>query len=140
MTFDSKTGAILTTILAILTLLLGTQSLIFFQWLFGEFHVLFGLPLFEPVLLAVIVGAIVPAWLPHALPQNWPAYRTKRVTRLLGFWVAFFMVVIPYRSMVGVQYGLFAGTGSYALWTAISNMVYRHFPQTKPDSLSEISS
>lgn len=137
MTAGEKTGTLLASVLAILTLVMGSQSLPFLQWLFSEAKQVFTLPLFAPLSIAVIVGACAPAWLPYALPSTWPAHRTKRVTRLLGFLIAFSMMVVQYRNAVGVQYGLFAGTGSYVLWTVVSGFVYNHLPRTKPESLED---
>lgn len=137
MTTGEKTGTLLASVLAILTLVMGSQSLPFLQWLFSEAKQVFTLPLFAPLSIAVIVGACAPAWLPYALPSTWPAHRTKRVTRLLGFLIAFSMMVVQYRNAVGVQYGLFAGTGSYVLWTVVSGFVYNHLPRTKPESLED---
>jgi hypothetical protein len=136
MTSEQKIGAgTLATVLAILTLVLSSQSLPVIQWAFGEFKAFAGLPLFAPVTMAVIVGAIAPAWLPHVLPACWPEHRTKRVTRLLGFGIAFLMVVGQYRSAIGAQYGLFAGSGAYMLWTMLASFVYRVVPQAKPPSM-----
>lgn len=139
MTDGQKTGTTLATVLAVLALVMGSQSLPFLQWVFGEFKVMAGLPLFAPVTIAVVVGAAAPAWLPHVLPATWPAHRTKRVTRLLGFGIAFVMVAARYPSAIGLQYGLFAGTGAYVLWTMVSSFVYRTLPQTKPKSLDDDS-
>ena len=137
MTGAQKTGTLLATVLAILTLVMGSQSLPFLQWLFGELEEVVRLPLFAPLSIAVVVGACAPAWLPYALPESWPAHRTKRVTRLLGFLIAFAMIVVNYPSPVGIQYGLFAGTGSYVLWTVVSGFIYNNLPKTKPASLDE---
>lgn len=139
MTDSQKNGTFMVSLLAVLTLVMGSQSLPFLQWLFGELKTVAGLPLFAPVTLAVIVGAGAPAWLPYALPPSWPAHRTKRVTRLLGFLIAFAMMAVQYRNAVGVQYGLFAGTGSYVLWTVVSGFIYNRLPSTKPASLDDSS-
>lgn len=137
MTTTQKTGTLLATVLAILTLVMGSQSLPFLQWLFGEMKTVMSLPLFAPLCIAVGVGAGAPAWLPYALPSSWPAHRTKRVTRLLGFLIAFGMMVVNYPNAVGVQYGLFAGTGSYVLWTVVSGFIYNNLPKTKPASMDD---
>lgn len=138
MTAGQKTGAgIGVTVLAVLTLVLSSQSLPVIQWLFGEAKTLFGLPLFAPTTIAMLVGAGAPAWLPHVLPAQWPAHRTMRVTRLLGFGIAFVMVFSRYPSALGAQYGLFAGTGAYALWTMGSSFVYRMRPHMQPPSLKD---
>lgn len=136
MTSGQKTGAgIGVTALAILTLVLSSQSLPVIQWAIAEVKLLFALPLFAPTLIAMLVGAGAPAWLPHVLPSCWPAHRTMRVTRLLGFGIAFVMVFSRYPSAIGAQYGLFAGTGAYVLWTMGSGFYYRMRPQAQPDSL-----
>lgn len=136
MTTGQKTSAgIGVTILAVLTLVLSSQSLPVIQWIFGEFKVLAGLPLFAPTTIAMLVGAGAPAWLPHVLPPCWPAHRTMRVTRLLGFGIAFVMVFWRYPSAIGFQYGLFAGTGAYVTWTMASSFYYRLRPQAQPESL-----
>jgi hypothetical protein len=122
-------------LMAVLTLLVSTQGLEFLRWFMGEFKVLFGLPLFMPLTIAVMVGAAAPSWLPHLLPESWPPNRTKRVTRLLGFCIAFGMIVVRYPSVIGVQYGLFAGTGAYFVWTVVSGWIYWLWPKAKPSSL-----
>lgn len=125
----------LAVVMALGTLLVSTQGLAFLQWAFGEFRVVAGLPLFAPVTMAMTVGAIAPAWLPHVLPPSWPRAATLRVTRLLGFGIAFLMVAARYPSAIGVQYGLFAGSGSYMLWTIGQNLLYRWMPHLKPAAL-----
>jgi len=101
MTTGQKAGAgIGVTVLAILTLVLSSQALPFFQWAWGELKLLAALPLFGPTLVASIVGGIAPAWLPHFLP-----HRTMRATRLLGFGGAFLMVTWRYPSAIGIQCG-----------------------------------
>lgn len=135
MTSGQKAGTTLAGVLAVLTLVLASQSLPVIQFLFGEFRAFATLPLFGPVLVAVIVGSIAPAWLPHALPSSWPSHRTKRVTRLLGFCIAFAMVVVRYPSLIGLQYALFAGSGAYMLWTVGAGFYYRHMPENAPGSL-----
>lgn len=122
-------------ILAVLTLFVSTQGLEFARWALGEFKVVFGLPMFVPLTTAVIVGAGAPAWLPYMLPESWPPNRTKRVTRLLGFCIAFGMVVVRYPSPAGLQFGLFAGTGAYMVWTVVSGFIYQRWPKAKPSSL-----
>ena len=121
--------------LALGTLLVSTQGLAFLQWAFGEVKIITGLPLFMPVTQAMVIGAIAPAWLPHLLPGSWPRAQTLRVTRLLGFAIAFVLVAARYPSAVGVQYGLFAGSGAYMLWTIGTNFLYRWVPGLKPTSL-----
>ncbi|MCD9096178.1 hypothetical protein [Luteimonas fraxinea] len=136
MTAQQKVGAGAGAILlAILTLVLSSQSLPFMQWMWAEVKLIWALPLFAPTVFAILVGAGAPAWLPHALPPCWPAHRTMRVTRLLGFAIAFLMVVSRYRSAVGIQYGLFAGTGAYVVWTIGSGLFYRMRPHAQPESL-----
>ncbi len=133
---ESKATATLgATFLAVFTLIIGSQGLEFLRWAMGEFKVLAGLPMFVPLTVAVVTGAIAPAWLPHMLPESWPPNRTKRVTRLLGFCIAFTMIVVGYPSVAGVQFGLFAGTGAYMLWTVVSGFVYQRWPKAKPSSL-----
>ena len=122
-------------LMAALTLIISAQGLSFLQWLVGEFKVLAGLPLFLPLTIAVVVGAVAPAWLPHVLPQKWPPNRTKRITRLMSFMIAFAMVTWRYPSALGMQYGLFAGTGAYMLWTVVSGFIYERWPNAKPPSL-----
>lgn len=122
-------------LLAVLTLVLSSQSLPVIQFLFGELRAFAALPLFGPVVVAMVVGAISPAWLPHVLPESWPAHRTKRVTRLLGFCIAFGMVTVRYPSAIGLQYGLFAGSGAYMLWTMGASFFYRTVPKAEPPSL-----
>ncbi|HEY1034620.1 MAG TPA: hypothetical protein VGE09_06535 [Pseudoxanthomonas sp.] len=135
MTEKKATATLGAGFLAVLTLLLTTQGLEFMRWGMVEFKVMFGLPMFMPLTVAVVTGAFAPAWLPHALPESWPPNRTKRVTRLLGFCIAFGMIVVRYPHVVGVQYGLFAGTGAYMLWTVGSGLVYARWPKAKPSSL-----
>ncbi|MEF3081879.1 hypothetical protein V3391_06585 [Luteimonas sp. SMYT11W] len=136
MTTQQKVGAGAGAILlAILTLVLSSQSLPFFQWVWAELKVLGALPLFAPTLMASIVGGFAPAWLPHFLPPHWPAHRTMRVTRLLGFGIASLMVICRYPSAIGIQYGLFAGTGAYVVWTIASGLFYRMRPNAQPESL-----
>lgn len=136
MTTPQKVGAGAgATILAILALVLSSQALPFFQWVFGEVKVMAGLPLFMPTAIAVFVGAVAGAWLPGFLPATWPAERTTRVTRLLASGVAFLMVACRYPSAIGVQYGLFAASGAYVLWTMASGYYYRMRPQAQPESL-----
>jgi hypothetical protein len=138
-TTAQKTGTALATALAILTVVLGSQSLPVIKFLFGELRAVLALPLTVPVMVAVIVGAVSMSWLPHLLPRTWPAHRTKRVTRLLGFATAFLMIVSRYPNAIGIQFGLFAGTGAYVLWTVVAGFVYRALPQTKPESLDDPS-
>lgn len=141
MTAQQKVGAgALATVLAILTLVLSSQALPFFQWIWTELKVLAALPLFAPTVVAILVGAGAPAWLPHVLPPCWPAHRTMRVTRLLGFGIAFLMVVCRYPSAIGIQYGLFAGTGAYVVWTIASGVFYRMRPHAQPESLKDVDS
>lgn len=141
MTAQQKVGAGAGAILlAILTLVLSSQSLPFFQWVWTELKVLAALPLFAATVIAAIVGGFAPAWLPHTLPECWPAERTMRVTRLLGFGIASLMVVCRYPSAIGIQYGLFAGTGAYVVWTIASGAFYRMRPNAKPESLKGDSS
>lgn len=136
MTTQQKVGAGAgAVLLAILTLVLSSQSLPFFQWVLAELKVLAGLPLFASTVIASIVGGVAPAWLPHALPRSWPSHRTMRVTRLLGFGIASLMVICRYPGAIGVQYGLFAGTGAYVVWTIASGLFYRLRPQAQPESL-----
>ena len=135
MTTGTKVAGVGVGLMAIMTLLVSTQGLQFLQWAFGELKVVAGLPLFVPVTLAMIVGAIAPAWVPHLLPPSWPRAATLRVTRLLGFGIAFVMLVARYPSAIGVQYGLFAGSGSYMLWTVGQNLLYRWVPGLKPLAL-----
>lgn len=135
MTTSGKVAGVGVGLMAVLTLLVSTQGLAFLQWALGEFKIIAGLPLFMPVTLAMIVGAIAPAWLPHVLPPTWPRAATMRVTRLLGFGIAFLMVAARYPSAIGVQYGLFAGSGSFMLWTIGQNWLYRRMPHLKPAAL-----
>lgn len=122
-------------VLAVLTLLLASQSLPVIQFLVGELKVFAALPLFAPIVIAAIVGAIAPAWLPHMLPASWPPHRTKRVTRLLACGIAFVMVIWRYPSAIGFQYGLFAASMAYVVWTMLSGYVYRKMPHLTPPSL-----
>lgn len=141
MTTGQKASAgIGVTVLAVLTLVLSSQSLPVIQWMFAEIKLLFALPLFAPTVIAMLVGAGAPAWLPHVLPACWPAHRTMRVTRLLGFGIAFVMVFSRYQSAIGAQYGLFAGTGAYVLWTMASGFYYRMRPHSQPESLKDVDS
>lgn len=136
MTTQQKVGAGAGAILlAVLSLVLSSQALPFFQWMWAELKLLAALPLFAPTVIASIVGGVAPAWLPHILPRCWPAHRTMRVTRLLGFGIAFVMVACRYPSAVGIQYGLFAGTGAYVVWTVGSGLFYRMRPHAQPESL-----
>ena len=136
MTTSQRVGAgALATALAVLTLLLSSQSLPVIQFLFGELRTFAGLPLFGPVLIAAVVGTAVPFWLPHLLPPAWPAHKTLRVTRLLGFCIALGMVASRYPSAIGVQYGLFAGSLAYMGYTMASALLYRH--ARKPPSLCD---
>lgn len=136
-TTQQKLGAgALATVLAVLTLVLSSQSLPVIQFMFGELRVFAGLPLFGPVLVAAAVGTVAPFWLPHLLPASWPAHRTLRVTRLLGFCIALGMVAVRYPSAIGVQYGLFAGSLAYMGYTMASACLYRRLGH-KPCSLRE---
>lgn len=135
MTNGQKGGTALAGLGAVLTLVLASQSLPAVQFLFGEIRTFASLPLFGPVVVAAVVGAVAPAWLPHLVPPSWARHTTKRVTRLLGFSIAFVMVFWRYPSPVGAQYGLFAGTAAYVLYTIGSSLFYRHFPQAEPPSM-----
>lgn len=135
MTTGQKTGTALAGVMAVLTLLMASQSLPVMQFLFGEVRTFASLPLFGPVAVAAIVGAVAPAWLPHLVPARWERHATKRVTRLLGFSVAFVMVFSRYPNAIGAQYGLFAGTAAYVLYTMGSSLFYRHFPKAEPPSM-----
>lgn len=135
MTTGQKVGAgALATVLAVLTLVLSSQSLPVIQFLFGELRTFAALPMFGPVMVAALVGTVAPFWLPHVLPACWPAHRTLRVTRLLGFGIAFVMVAARYPSAIGVQYGLFAGSAAYMGYTMASAGLYRLLGH-KPPSL-----
>lgn len=136
MTSGQKTTATVGVgLIAVLTLLLSSQSLPVLEFLFGQIRVLAGLPLFGPVVIAAAVGAIAPAWLPHALPASWERHTTKRVTRLMAVSIAFLMVFWRYPNAVGAMYGLFAGSLAYVLYTMGSSLFYRHFPDAEPCSL-----
>lgn len=135
MTNGQKGGTALAGIGAVLTLILASQSLPAIQFLFGELRTFANLPLFGPVVVAAFVGAVAPAWLPYLVPSSWERHTTKRVTRLLGSSIAFVMVFWRYPSAVGAQYGLFAGTMAYVLYTMGSSLFYRHFPQAEPESM-----
>ena len=135
-TTSEKVGAgALATVLAVLTLVMSSQSLPVLQFFFGEIRTFAGLPLFAPVLMAALVGTIVPFWLPHLLPATWPSHKTLRVTRLLGFCTALAMVASRYPSAIGVQYGLFAGSLAYMGYSMASALLYRHV--RKPASLCD---
>ncbi len=121
--------------LAVITLLGSAQFLDFMRWVLGELKVVAALPLFWAVAVAVFVGATVPAVLPYFLPNTWPRACTMRVTRGLASGTAGVMIVSQYPSAVGVQYALFAASGSYVLWTIASNFVYSRWPHLKPPSL-----
>lgn len=135
MTNGQKSGTALAGVGAVLTLLLASQSLPVLQFLLGELRLFASLPLFGPVVVAAVVGAVAPSWLPYLVPPAWERHTTKRVTRLLGFCIAFAMVICRYPNAVGAQYGLFAGTMSYVLYTMGSSMFYRHFPKAEPESM-----
>lgn len=135
MTGSQKTGTALAGVLAVMTLLLASQSLPVMQFLFGQVRTFASLPLFGPVTVAVLVGAIAPAWLPHVLPSSWPVHKVKRITRLSGFTIGFLVVFWRYPNAVGFQYGLFAGSGAYMVWTVVSGFVYRHAPKVEPPSM-----
>lgn len=135
MTNTQKTGTALAGLMAVLTLLLASQSLPVMQFLFGELRTFANLPLFGPVVVAALVGAVAPAWLPYLVPPSWERHVTKRVTRLLGFAISFGMVFWRYPNAIGAQYGLFAGSMAYMLWTMGSSLFYRHFPQAEPPSM-----
>lgn len=128
-------GAFGAGLLAVIGALTTPQGLAFAQWALEELKGFVTLPLFQPVALAIFVGAAVPAWLPHFLPAAWPRAQTLRVTRLLASAVAFAMVALQYPKPIGLQYALFAATGAYALWTVGQNFIYRWFPSIKPPSL-----
>jgi hypothetical protein len=135
MTPPQKTGTALAGVIAVLTLLLASQSLPVLQFIFGELRTFANLPLFGPVVVAALVGAVAPSWLPHLVPSSWERHTTKRVTRLLGSSIAFLMVFWRYPNAIGAQYGLFAGTMAYVLYTMGSSLFYRHFPQAEPESM-----
>lgn len=135
MTGTQKTGTALAGVMAVLTLLLASQNLPMAQFLFGEIRTFASLPLFGPVVIAALFGAVAPAWLPHIVPASWERHTTKRVTRMLGFGSAFVMVFWRYPSAIGAQYGLFAGTLAYVLYTMGSSLFYRHFPKAEPPSM-----
>lgn len=135
MTNGQKGGTALAGVGAVLAILLASQSLPAVQFLFGEIRTFASLPLFGPVVVAALVGAVAPAWLPYLVPTNWARHTTKRVTRLLGCSIAFVMVISRYPNAVGAQYGLFAGTMAYVLYTMGSSLFYRHFPKAEPESM-----
>lgn len=135
MTTGQKVGAgALATVLAVMTLVLSSQSLPVMQFLFGELRTFAGLPMFGPTVVAALVGTIAPFWLPHLLPGSWPPNKTLRVTRLLGFGISMVMVAARYPSAIGVQYGLFAGSLAYMGYTMASTFVYQCIGR-KPASL-----
>lgn len=131
----AKSAGWLAGALAIMTVLVSSQGLQVMQWLAEELRKLTGLPLFMPVVVAVFVGSVLSAWLPHLAPPKWSRARTLRVTRMLGCASAFSMVLWRYPSAVGFQYGLFAMAGSYMVWTMSQNFMYQRFPQLKPAAL-----
>lgn len=137
MTGSQKGGTVLASLMAVMTLVMASQSQPALQFIFGEFRTFASLPLFGPVAVAAIVGAVAPAWMPHLVPAKWERHATKRVTRLLGFSVAFVMVYSRYPSAIGAQYGLFAGTAAYVLYTIGSSLFYRHFPDIEPKSMKD---
>lgn len=138
MTTGQRVGAgALATVLAVLTLLLSSQSLPVMQFLFGEFRAFASLPLFDDVAIAVFVGAVTPAWLPYLLPARWPAHQTRRATCLLGFGAAFLTVVITYRNLIGLQYGAFSGSGAVMLYLLGSDWYYGRYPDKRPASLQD---
>ncbi|MEN1941025.1 hypothetical protein WCE39_08020 [Luteimonas sp. MJ174] len=122
-------------VMALISLLGSTQFLEFSRWVVGELRIFWQLPLFGAVVVATMVGAVAPAWLPHLLPDSWPRPLTLRVTRLLASGIALVMVASQYRSLVGLQYACFAATGAYVLWTIGSNCIYQRFPDLQPASL-----
>lgn len=122
-------------VMALISLLGSTQFLEFARWIVGELRIFWELPLFGAVVIATLIGAVAPAWLPHMLPDSWPRPLTLRVTRLLASGIALVMVASQYRSLVGLQYACFAATGAYVLWTVGSNYVYQKFPALQPGSL-----
>lgn len=125
------------TMLAVLGLLLGSQALPAVKFLFGEFRAFASLPLFDDVAIAVFVGAVTPAWLPYVLPRSWPAHQTRRVTCLLGFGVSFLGVVVTYPSLIGLQYGMFSGSGAVMLYLLGSDWYYSRYPDKAPASLQD---
>lgn len=122
-------------ILAILTLVLGAQSLPVLQWLFGEVKLMAALPMFGPTAMAAVVGVFAQLWFPYMLPATWEPHKTKRVVRLLGFSLPLLMVFWRYPNAVGFQYGIFAGAVSYMLWTVLAGLMCRVAPDKQPESL-----
>ncbi len=125
------------TVLAVLGLLLGAQALPAVKFIFGEFRAFVSLPLFDDVAIAVFVGAALPAWLPYILPPSWPAHQTRRVTCFLSFGIAFLTVVLTYRNLIGLQYGMFAGSGAVMVYLLGSDWYYSRNPRKAPASLQD---
>lgn len=142
MTAPQKVGAgVGAFVLAALGILFGAGAaphlLPMLQFLAGEARGFVGLPLFDDVVISVFVGAVLPAWMPYVLPPAWPAHRTRRVTCLLGFGVAFLMVVTTYRNLIGLQYGMFAGSGAVMVYLLVADWYYGRHPCKVPRSLSD---
>lgn len=121
--------------LALITLMGSAQFLNFARWAMGELKLVAGLPLASAVVIATVVGAVMSAFLPHVLPEQWARGRTLRVTRLLASGTAFVMVAAQYPSPIGFQYAAFAAAGAFVVWTVGSNIVYSRFPRLVPESL-----
>lgn len=136
MTNGQRAGAGVT-VMALMTLVLSAQGLPALQYIFGEIKLLAELPLFDDVLIAILLGTFAPAWMPYALPASWPRHVTKRVTRLMACSIAFLAVFGLFPSLRGAQYGAFAATSSYMLWTVLATWVYRVAPDLEPPAMKQ---
>lgn len=107
------------------------------QFLFEQAAIFAALPMFDDVLIAMFCGVAASVWLPHLLPASWPAARTRRVTSLLAFAVAFMIVVSTYRNLIGLQYGLFAGSSAVMVSLLGIDWYYSRARCRRPGSLED---
>ena len=137
MSEGAKASGWLAAVLAILTLLLSTQGLGFLQWAQDALLAVIMLPMFIPVSMAVFVGAAMSSALPHFAPDSWSRRRTMAWTRVIAGFSAFFMVAFRHPTPIGIQYGIFAASGAYMVWTIAQNSLYEKYPDLRPHSLDE---
>ena len=97
-------------------------------------------PVVQAVLVSMAIGVLLAGFLPHLhLLDNWPPSRTRAVTRGLCIAVTFaacYVLLNPVDSQqqaYALVYATLSGLASSAVWTTISNLLYRVAP--KPESL-----
>lgn len=97
-------------------------------------------PVVQAVLVSMGIGVLLAGFLPHLhLLDNWPPSRTRAVTRGLCIAVTFaacYVLLSPVDSQqqaYALVYATLSGLASSAVWTTISNLLYRVAP--KPESL-----